>query len=81
MSSDLRQELEGYVEAGCPGDVNAFLDDRELAHPQIEHEPRDEFVEEANREAKVICEPGYTPVSIWVPDKAGGHLFWYCERV
>jgi hypothetical protein len=32
--------LEEFVRAGCPGDVNDYLDSRGLAHPHINHRPR-----------------------------------------
>lgn len=79
LSTEVRDALERYVGAGCPGDVNAYLDQQELSHPRLEHERKSEFLQEAEREAVVPCGDGFHPVSEWVPDRAGGHLFWSCE--
>ena len=78
LSTEVSEALSSYVEAGCPGDVNAYLDRQGLSHPPIEHERRDERTEEAARSARVICDPGYVAESMWIPDRKGGHYFWYC---
>jgi hypothetical protein len=76
--AEFDQALHEYVAAGCPGEVNAFLDEKGIEHPSVEHEQRDTEALEAERESVVVCGEGYHPETTWVPDKRGGHMFSYC---
>lgn len=77
ISPQVEAALEEFVRGGCLGDINDYLDDRGLAHPRIDHRlarSRDEPL----HEDFVPCDPPYVPTSKWVPDRDGGHIFWYC---
>jgi hypothetical protein len=69
--------LQDFVDAGCPGDVNAYVTDRGLGHPYLDHR-RADGADESVHEDFVPCKPPLVPTSKWVPDREGGHAFWYC---
>jgi hypothetical protein len=80
-SQELKQALERYVADGCPSQGgNAYLDALEIAHPQFTHERSErKGAEVGQREYMVSCGPGSHPAVTWVPDRHGGHNFYYCE--
>jgi hypothetical protein len=69
--------LDAFVADGCPVDVNEYLDDRKVTHPRVTYQ-RATRENEAPREDFVPCDPPLVPTSKWVPDREGGHMFWYC---
>jgi hypothetical protein len=77
LSSEVDAALGAFVVDGCPGDVNDYLDGRALNHPRIFHR-RAARAGESIHEDFVPCEAPLVPTSKWIPDREGGHLFWYC---
>jgi hypothetical protein len=67
LPDNLADEVGQYIDEGCPGDLNAYLDKRGTPHPQFRyHEvsPDEDFNPEF-----VPCPDGYR--STWVRLKDG----------
>jgi len=66
--------LQKYVDDGCPGDVNRFLDDLGIVHQPVQtgkFEPR-----------APICGDGYRAVQKCYYNKHDGeHCFWTCVPI
>jgi hypothetical protein len=74
LSPDVEAALNAFVDAGCPEEVNAYLEKVRLSHPKLRHERRQTMP--AHEEIPVLpCERGFRSKYRWVPDKHGGHLF------
>lgn len=72
------QALESYVAGGCPAEVNQYLDDLGLDHPPLTHRrQKSGSAIEPHALPASACPDGHPAVK-WVPDREGGHQFWYC---
>jgi hypothetical protein len=79
FAPEVQAALDSFVGAGCPGEVNDYLDEAGLEHPQLHHEERDSPpTKEAI--AELPCGPGFKSERTWVLNKNtyGGHWFWSC---
>jgi hypothetical protein len=55
---ELAAEVKRYIAEGCPGDLNDYLDDRNVVHPAFRHhvlKPGEEF----KPEVVGGCGPGF----------------------
>jgi hypothetical protein len=78
LSTEAASALRDYVTAGCPGDVNKYLDERKIAHPDVVHVQADSEPLAPHHVDAPICTPPLVPKNKWIPDKHGGHIFWWC---
>jgi hypothetical protein len=78
LSVEVESALGEFLDAGCPEEVNAYLDKAQLSHPTIRHEQLEEAPSPESI-AVLPCPSGSRSANRWVPDKHGGHLFWWCQ--
>jgi hypothetical protein len=71
LPPDLDAALQKYVDEGCPGDVNLFLDDLGIEHQPVRS---GEFMPHYP-----LCGEGYKPLQKCYYNKHDGeHCFWTC---
>jgi hypothetical protein len=76
LPADVASEVDQYIAEGCPGDLNDYLDGKNIAHPQFQHHILNPG--EEPKEGVVECAPGF--YGTWVQAK-DGHWWSTCVPV